>query len=343
MKKSSKKIISIPGMSAKTVLAIGSLALLLTACGGGKTDMKNNTKVEQTSNSAVESNETMFLPDDLPNFLLKGNYKEMYAHFSQPLKDEVSETELAETAKEFTKDIQTLNKASDMQLNGFDRRTWVSDAGNKGLIGMFDPDGTISLIQIQELPSSPETDSKLSKQEYALPFEGDWFVFWGGENILVNYHYEVEIQRYAYDFIQAKENYSYKGDPLKNKSYYAFGEKIFAPADGTIVSVMNDIKDNEPVGVMNPNQATGNNVVIDHGGEFSHLAHLKKGSITVKPGDKVKKGDIIGLTGNSGNSSEPHLHFQISDGVDLFNSRSIPVRWGNGLKLIQGETITAAE
>lgn len=343
MKKSSTKIISKPGMSAKTVLAIGSLTLLLTACGGGKTDMKNNEKVEQTSSSAVESNETMFLPDDLPKFLLKGNYKEMYAHFSQPLKDEVSETELAETAKEFTKDIRTLNKASDMQLNGFDRRTWVSDAGNKGLIGMFDPDGTISLIQIQELTSSPETDTKLSKHEYALPFEGDWFVFWGGENVLVNYHYEVEIQRYAYDFIQAKENYSYKGDQLKNKSYYAFGKNILSPADGTIVSVVNDIKDNEPVGVMNPNQATGNNVVIDHGGEYSHLAHLKKGSITVKPGDKVKKGDIIGLTGNSGNTSEPHLHFQISDGVDLFNSRSIPVRWENELKPIQGETITATE
>ena len=336
-------MINKPGMSAKTVLAIGSLTLLLTACGGGKANMNNNAKVEQTSSSAVESNEIMFLPDDLPNFLLKGNYKEMYAHFSQPLKDEVSETELAETAKEFTKDIQTLNKASDMQLNGFDRRTWVSDTGNKGLIGMFDPDGTISLIQIQELTSSPETDSTLSKREYALPFEGDWFVFWGGENVLVNYHYEVEIQRYAYDFIQAKENYSYKGDQLKNKSYYAFGKNILAPADGTIVSIVNDIKDNEPVGVMNPNQATGNNVVIDHGGEYSHLAHLQKGSITVKPGDKVKKGDIIGLTGNSGNTSEPHLHFQISDGVDLFNSRSIPVRWENGLNPIQGETITATE
>lgn len=343
MKKSSEKIINKTRVSAKTVLAMGSLTLLLTACGGEKSDMNNNAEVERTSSSAVESNETVFLPDDLPKLLLKGNYKEMYSHFSQPLKDEVSETELAETAEEFTKNIQTLNKASDMQLNGFDRRTWVSDAGNKGLIGMFDPDGTISLIQIQELTSSPETDTKLSKHEYALPFQGDWFVFWGGENVLVNYHYEIEIQRYAYDFIQAKENYSYKGDQLKNKSYYAFGKNILAPADGTVVSVVNDIKDNEPVGVMNPNQATGNNVVIDHGGEYSHLAHLKKGSITVKPGDKIKKGDIIGLTGNSGNTSEPHLHFQISDGVDLFNSRSIPVRWENGLTPIQGETITTTE
>jgi hypothetical protein len=342
LNKSSKKITNKPRVSAKTILAMGSLTLLLTACGGGKGDM-SNTKVEQTSSSAVTSNETVFLPDDLPKYLLNGNYKEMYTHFSQPLKDEVSESELAVTAKEFTKDIQSLNQASDMQLNGFDRRTWVSDAGNKGLIGMFDPDGTISLIQIQELTSSPETDTKLSKHEYALPFQGDWFVFWGGENVLVNYHYEVEIQRYAYDFIQAKDHYSYKGDPLKNKNYYAFGKNILAPADGTVVSVVNDIKDNEPVGVMNPNQATGNNVVIDHGGEYSHLAHLKKGSITVKPGDIVKKGDIIGLTGNSGNTSEPHLHFQISDGVDLFTSHSIPVRWENGLKPIQGETITATE
>lgn len=291
----------------------------------------------------VESSEAIYQPEDLPKLLLKGNYKEMYSHFSQTLKDEISETEIAETAKEFTKDIRTLDKASEMQLNGFERFTWVSDAGNKGLIGMFDPDGTISLIQIQELTTYPEQDMKLSKHEYALPFEDDWYVFWGGNNVLVNYHYEVESQRYAYDFVQTKDNYSYNGDRLKNNSYYAFGKNILAPADGTIVSVVNDVKDNEPVGVMNPQQLAGNNVVIDHGGEYSLLAHLQKGTITVKPGDHVKKGDIIGLTGNSGNTSEAHLHFQISDGVDLFTSRSIPVRWENGLNPIQGETISAAE
>jgi hypothetical protein len=343
MKKRPTKIMNKAGVSVKTVLAMGSLTLLLTACGGGDSGANKNTEAGLTSSPPIETNETAFMPDELPKAMLEGNYKDIYARFNQPLKDEITEAELAETGEGFTKDIHTFEKASDMQLNGFDRRTWVSDEGNKGLSGVFEPDGTISSIQVQELTTYPETDKKLSKHEYALPFEGDWYVFWGGENVLVNYHYELDIQRYAFDFIQTKDDFSYKGDPLKNNSYYAFGKNILAPADGTVVTVVNDIKDNEPVGVMNPNQATGNNVVIDHGGEYSHLAHLKKGSVTVKPGEKVKKGDVIGQTGNSGNTSEAHLHFQLSDGPDLFTSHSINVKWENRIKPIQGETIKSAE
>ncbi|WP_076306438.1 M23 family metallopeptidase [Paenibacillus odorifer] len=342
MNKKPKKIIHKVILNTRTALAVGSLSLLMAACGGENADVPTTEKAEQTTSPATAAILSGFAPDELSKILLDGKYKELYARFNQPLKDEISEAELTETGKEFTKGIHTLEKASTMQLNGFDRRTWVSDAGNKGLVGMFDPDGTITLIQVQELTPSPETDNVLSKHEYALPFEGDWYVFWGGENVLVNYHYELEIQRYAYDFIQTKDNYSYTGDPLKNESYYAFGKNILAPADGTVVSVVNDIKDNEPVGVMNPNQATGNIVVIDHGGEYSHLAHLKHGSVTVKPGDKVEKGEVIGLTGNSGNTSEAHLHFQISDGADLFTSRAIRVKWEQNLKPIQGETISAA-
>jgi hypothetical protein len=341
MKKRSTNIIYGMAVTAKTALAAGSLTLLLAACGGGNTEVTTNTGAGHTTSPPMETNQTL-MPDDLPKALLDGNYKEIYTRFKQPLKDAVSEADFEKTGKEFTKGIHTLEKSSSMLLNGYDRRTWVSDAGNKGLLGMFDPDGVITAIQVQELTSTPETDKKLSKHEYALPFEGEWYVFWGGENVLVNYHYELEIQRYAYDFIQAKDHFSYKGDPLKNESYYAFGKEIIAPADGTVVSVVNDIIDNEPVGVMNPNQPTGNIVVIDHGGEYSHLAHLKKGSATVNPGDKVNKGDVIGLTGNSGNSSEPHLHFQLSDGADLFTARSINVKWENEMKPIQGETINSA-
>lgn len=92
---------------------------------------------------------------------------------------------------------------------------------------------------------------------------------------------------------------------------------------------------------MNEKVPAGNEVVIDHGGEYSVLAHMKKGSVKVKVGDKVKSGDEIGLLGNSGNSSEAHLHFQVSDGADLFKSRSININWKNRIAPVQGETITA--
>ena len=80
---------------------------------------------------------------------------------------------------------------------------------------------------------------------------------------------------------------------------------------------------------------------IDQGGEFSYLAHLKKGSVTVKPGDKVERGEIIGQIGNSGNSSEPHLHFQVSGGSNLFESEAINVQWNDGSQPVQGEIINA--
>jgi murein DD-endopeptidase MepM/ murein hydrolase activator NlpD len=59
-------------------------------------------------------------------------------------------------------------------------------------------------------------------------------------------------------------------------------------------------------------------------GHFAHYAHLVPGSLRVKPGDQVKKGDVIALLGNSGNSKNPHLHFQVSDGVELNGSEGMP-------------------
>jgi murein DD-endopeptidase MepM/ murein hydrolase activator NlpD len=65
---------------------------------------------------------------------------------------------------------------------------------------------------------------------------------------------------------------------------------------------------------LNKKQPKGNYVIIDHGnGEYSFLAHLKKGSMVVAVGDSLKSGQFIGLCGNSGNSSEPHLHYHLQN------------------------------
>ncbi|WP_411347006.1 M23 family metallopeptidase [Paenibacillus sp. WLX2291] len=154
-----------------------------------------------------------------------------------------------------------------------------------------------------------------------------------------NYHYAVESQRYAYDFIQVKDGMSYRGDATRNESYYAFGQPALAPADGTVVAVVNDIADNEPVGTMNPEQPAGNNVVIRHGSEYSLLGHLQQGSVTVKKGDPIQAGQIIGKIGNSGNSSEAHLHFQIADNPNLANGKSIAVRWQGDMEPVKGQIV----
>jgi len=74
--------------------------------------------------------------------------------------------------------------------------------------------------------------------------------------------------------------------------------------------------------------AMGNHVIVAHAnGEFSSYLHLKNGSVAVKVGDTVKRGRTIGAVGSSGNSTEPHLHFHLSDGADLGYSRAVPVEF----------------
>ena len=104
----------------------------------------------------------------------------------------------------------------------------------------------------------------------------------------------------------------------KNEDFYTFGMEIIAPADGKVTFASNDVPDNKKPGkidsdvfmkMSDPISAfPGNNVIIDHGnGEFSFLAHMKMGSVSVKTGDTVKAGQVIGLLGNSGNSDGPHF------------------------------------
>ena len=107
--------------------------------------------------------------------------------------------------------------------------------------------------------------------------------------------------------------YKRQGESRINEDYFAFGREILAPADGVVTDVITGVRDNVP-GSMNPYSGLGNAVFVRHREhEVSVLAHFKLGSITVKVGDKVKRGQVIGLCGNSGNSSEPHLHYHLQN------------------------------
>jgi murein DD-endopeptidase MepM/ murein hydrolase activator NlpD len=147
-----------------------------------------------------------------------------------------------------------------------------------------------------------------------LPFEGRWRVQWGGATRELNQHHDTPNQRYAFDFLVTDERgQTHKGEGTQNEDYYAFGRKVLAPADGLVTDVIRGVRDNRP-GSMNPYSALGNAVFIRHAEhEVSVLAHLQQGSIRVKAGDKVKVGQVLGLCGNSGNSSEPHLHYHLQN------------------------------
>jgi murein DD-endopeptidase len=138
-------------------------------------------------------------------------------------------------------------------------------------------------------------------------------------------------QRFAIDYVKVSDHDStFTGDRLKNASYYAYGQDALAVGDGMVVAVKDSIPENIP-GInsravpITLETVGGNHVILDlGGGRFAFYAHLQPGSLRVKRGDRVRRGAVLGLVGNSGNSTEPHLHFHLSDGNSPLGSEGIP-------------------
>ena len=186
---------------------------------------------------------------------------------------------------------------------------------------VFEPDGTISdLVPPQPrtpLPPDP-AEGYSSETEFRLPFDGIWWVFWGGETELQNYHTATPVQRHAYDLVIWRAGDTHRGEGSENEEYWVWQEPVLAPAAGTVVDVSDGLADNTP-GVLNTeSHPAGNYVVLQTGErEFLHIGHFRQASIEVAEGDRVESGDVIGLTGNSGNSSEPHIHIHLQDSSEL--------------------------
>ena len=173
-------------------------------------------------------------------------------------------------------------------------------------------DKIVGLWILPHVPAipAPERNSTVLR----LPLEGAWLVGWGGNTRELNQHHDSPNQRYAFDFLVADSSgKTHRGDGTRKEAYFAFGRPVLAPADGVVTDVITGVRDNAP-GSMNPFSALGNAVIIEHREhEVSVLAHFKQGSIRVKPGDRVTRGQVLGLCGNSGNSSEPHVHFHLQN------------------------------
>ena len=138
-------------------------------------------------------------------------------------------------------------------------------------------------------------------------------------------------QRYAIDWVQlGSDGQTYHGDRHDNPSYYAYDQPVRAVAAGKIVKVRDGIPENVPnsgklATQINGDTLAGNYVLEDlGGGRFAAYAHLRPGTIPVRNGEYVRSGQIIGHLGNTGNSSEPHLHFQICDRPSFLDSQGLP-------------------
>ncbi len=146
-------------------------------------------------------------------------------------------------------------------------------------------------------------------------------------------------ERYAVDWIKVgPDGNSFHGDPKVNSNYYCYRSEIHAVAGGRVVSVLDGIPENVPdspamaVTITIANIA-GNSVIEDLGaGHYALYAHMIPGSVRVRPGDHVEDGQVLGLLGNSGNSSEPHLHFQISDSPMALGGEGLPFLLGKFIR-----------
>lgn len=136
-------------------------------------------------------------------------------------------------------------------------------------------------------------------------------------------------QRYAIDWVRLDAgNYSTKGDPKKSASNLAYGQPVYAVADATVYGTIDRFDEQVPFNLKGNDRFSypaGNSITLDLGnGLYGMYAHLIPGSIKVKPGDKVKRGDVIAHLGNSGNSTGPHLHFHVTDDPHILGSNGVP-------------------
>ncbi|WP_231727972.1 M23 family metallopeptidase [Haloferax profundi] len=143
-------------------------------------------------------------------------------------------------------------------------------------------------------------------------------------------------QRYAYDFVVTDDKgATHNGDGSGPEDYYCYGDPVVSPADGVVVAASDGHRDyHRAGGWLDPRQRDmrGNYLTIKHAdGEYSLFAHLKEDSIRVLEGERVERGERIGRCGHSGNSTEPHLHFQLQDRPSFFRSMGLPIQFENAL------------
>jgi murein DD-endopeptidase MepM/ murein hydrolase activator NlpD len=222
-----------------------------------------------------------------------------------------------------------------------------------------------------EYTGSIPIKSEFAQNNYIFPLRGVWYAG-SGASFHTDHRWAVP-EEFAVDIAKIGESgLTHKSDGTRFDDYYAYGADVLAAAAGRVTGIAND-QSEDPSAMQRPNETqeayfarlqkeqaerlaegltaiAGNYVMIDHGkNEYALYAHLQPGSLRVHVGDQVKAGDVIGKLGSSGNSTEPHLHFQICDkpnplmcaGIPM-NFSNVTIQWADLPRPIQsGDVVTA--
>lgn len=182
--------------------------------------------------------------------------------------------------------------------------------------------------------------SSCPAKDYRLPFEGRWFVMQGGDTPNVNHHMKEPSQWFGIDLMKCGglQNRSIAtGSGSKVEDYYSWNQPVLSPVNG-IVHVVHDGDADNPIGKTDTKNAFGNYVVIEATPErFVYLAHFKKGTISVKEGQRVKAGRELGKCGNSGNTTGPHIHMHVQSKLKPYTGRGQNITFKGITVLLSGK------
>jgi hypothetical protein len=194
--------------------------------------------------------------------------------------------------------------------------------GLGGIVGTF---GGIAFVAYSA-KQTPRQTSFSNVDLSRLPFDGDWFISWGGEDPKDNHHIGSAPQDRAVDIrkiIEGTGSETSRGDPKRNESYGCWAQPIYSPIDGVVEVAVDGVPDNIP-GELNRSSALGNYVMVrSPSGFVVVLAHFRQGSVAPRAGTQVKAGDLLGQCGNSGNSTEPHLHMHVQSDISMQRSAAL--------------------
>lgn len=175
------------------------------------------------------------------------------------------------------------------------------------------------------------------------PVEGaNWVADDGPSNDQSNHHRRgifvldgraVISRRYAIDWEQIKDGATFSGDSRDVRSYLAYGSPVLAVADGRVVVARDGLPDNvpghgesfHPAVPITMETVAGNTITLEMGGaQFAYYMHLQPGSLRVKVGDRVRRGQVLARIGSSGDAREPHLHFEVTTSSKLASGEGVP-------------------
>ncbi|MGH9548504.1 MAG: M23 family metallopeptidase [Terriglobales bacterium] len=140
-------------------------------------------------------------------------------------------------------------------------------------------------------------------------------------------------RRYAIDWEQVERDASFSGDARDLHSYYAYGKPVLAVADGDVVTAKDGLPDNvpghgesfHPAVPITLETVGGNTITLNlGGGQFAYYMHLQPGSLHVKSGDRVRRGQVLARIGCSGDAREPHVHFEVTTSPKLGAGEGVP-------------------